>query len=184
MWSKDYIHYMSTLYKGKSDLGVTSERHSLWWNGKTMNGPFLNPVDAAEIRERFATELTQEVKVTLFTRSADAPAVEMPECFSCTETEGLMRELAALSENFVLDVIDIVDDAASAAAADVTAVPTFTVAGTSVRFLGFPAGYEFVAFLETVLSVPKQHHGLDGASIERVLTIDNPVQIKVFSTPT
>ena len=149
-----------------------------------MNGPFLNTVDAAEIRERFAIELTREVKVTLFTRSPDAKGGVLPPCFSCTETEGLLRELAALSENFVLEVIDIDDDPASADAVDVTDTPTFTVAGTGVRFLGFPAGYEFVSFLETVLSVPKQHHGLDAASIERVRTIVNPVQIKVFSTPT
>lgn len=146
--------------------------------------PFLEPEDRAQLKERFDAELTSRVNVRLFTRKPGANQGPMPECYSCDETGRLLVELAELSDNIEIEVIDIDEHPDVAASAAIEVTPTITVANDTVRFIGFPAGYEFVAFIETLCSVPATNYGLDGPSIERVKAIDKAVMIKVFSTPT
>jgi alkyl hydroperoxide reductase subunit AhpF len=55
---------------------------------------------------------------------------------------------------------------------------------TGIRFYGAPAGYEFSALLDAIVSASKGQAGLSDASRQELASIAAPVRIKVFVTPT
>ncbi|PSR32356.1 MAG: hypothetical protein C7B46_14815 [Sulfobacillus benefaciens] len=55
---------------------------------------------------------------------------------------------------------------------------------TGVRFLGIPSGHEFGAFLEALKAVSTHTSTLSEKAREQLATIQNPLHIQVFTTPT
>ena len=53
-----------------------------------------------------------------------------------------------------------------------------------MRFLGTPAGYEFVSLVQAVLLAGGRGTQLSDASRQRLETIDKPMTLQVFTTPT
>jgi alkyl hydroperoxide reductase subunit AhpF len=69
----------------------------------------------------------------------------------------------------------------------VTRVPTLVIEGErdyGIRYLGVPGGYEFAAILEDVVAVGKRDSGLSEASREKLRALSEPLNLKVFVTPT
>lgn len=148
--------------------------------------PFLDEAARAELKERFDEGLLSAVQIDLYTRSPENAAKGPSPCHSCAEVEQLLEELTTLSPMLSYRAIDVDLDPAAASAIGVEHTPTITIGGdrAPIRFLGFPAGYEFVSFIETLMSVTQPGSGLAPASLEMIEQIQEPVKLEVFSTPT
>lgn len=126
--------------------------------------------------------LTHRVTLLFFTQTFGAPE-------SAVVARQVLGELAGLSElvtieeaNFVLDK----DRAAQFGVADIPAVVLLRDGeDTRMRFLGAPAGYEFMSLVDAVRLAGADDSGLSAASkaliAERVTA---PLDIQVFVTPT
>jgi alkyl hydroperoxide reductase subunit AhpF len=53
-----------------------------------------------------------------------------------------------------------------------------------IRFLGAPAGYEFVSLVQAVLLAGGREPTLSAESLARIAAVDKPVTMRVFTTPT
>jgi alkyl hydroperoxide reductase subunit AhpF len=53
-----------------------------------------------------------------------------------------------------------------------------------IRFLGAPAGYEFISLVQAVLLVGGAASSLTAENLARVAAVDKAMTIKVFTTPT
>src|SRR5262245_45333592 len=122
----------------------------------------FSPEDEKEIRERLG-EITHDVKLVLFSQTLF--------CESCPETERLLRALAALSDRLKLEILNPQIDKDQAQKYGVTQVPTVIVEGDrdyGIRYLGYPAGYEFACLLEDLITVGKRDSGLSAGSREKI----------------
>src|SRR5579863_658068 len=121
---------------------------------------FLSASDSAYLREQFATVLTGDVELRLFTEPDTGLYVPgRRTCETCSSAQALLEELAALSDRLRVKVVDVREDPEAAAQWGVRQVPTLSVApanGTpdaedaGVRFVGLPDGYEFTSLIETI----------------------------------
>src|SRR3989442_15894741 len=111
---------------------------------------FLQDTDAAYLRDQFARLLTGPVTLRLFTEPAGGLYVPgRKTCESCPEAEALMNEVAALSDQIQLEVINVAAQPEVARARGVNLTPTISVDGGSdarVRVGGLPGGYGVPAF--------------------------------------
>ena len=53
-----------------------------------------------------------------------------------------------------------------------------------MRFLGAPAGYEFISLVQAVLLAGGRPAAISSATRERLAAIDKPTVMQVFTTPT
>jgi thioredoxin-like negative regulator of GroEL len=150
--------------------------------------PFLTDDDHSLLEERFSAELTEPVKVMLFSEKPSGLYVPGARtCESCKDAEELLTEVASLSSNFELEIHDVKAEPDVASKWQVTETPTTAIVvdgEARARFLGLPVGYEFASFLESLLSAPSKDFRLQPESIERLSALTEPVDLKVFSTPT
>ena len=52
-----------------------------------------------------------------------------------------------------------------------------------IRFVGTPAGYEFISLVQAILLVGGRESILSADNRARVMAVSEPVTIQVFSTP-
>lgn len=139
----------------------------------------LSDDDASEIEQLFA-DLTGDVGIHLFT----------DDCQTCEQTVELNRELAALSERLTLTVHDLEDEAAAtydAAKYGAGPVAVFTDGDgedTGVRYFGIPSGQEINSYLTDIVATATGDTQVPEDLREDLAAIDQPVEIKVFVTPT
>jgi len=136
--------------------------------------------DRKTVQDRLA-KLARPVKAVVFTQ-------EM-ECQFCSETRELMQELAGLSDKVKVEVRDFLGDAGEAKRLGVDKIPAIVLLGEGdkdygVRFYGIPAGYEFVSLLESLEMVSKGDSGLSAATREKLKSLEKPLNLQVFVTPT
>jgi alkyl hydroperoxide reductase subunit AhpF len=150
----------------------------------------LTDADTAFLREKLAELLVRPVQLRLFTEPVSGLYVPGRQpCETCAETETLLQEVAALSDQIQLEVVDVSVHRDQAVRWQVAGVPTIAVgpAGTDagVRFQGLPDGYEFTAFVETLASAGSEiGHGLAPETVEALAALPGEVDIKTFVTPT
>jgi len=53
-----------------------------------------------------------------------------------------------------------------------------------IRFLGTPAGYEFISLVHAIMLVGGRASGLTEENRQRIASVDKPVTMQVFTTPT
>jgi alkyl hydroperoxide reductase subunit AhpF len=53
-----------------------------------------------------------------------------------------------------------------------------------IRYSGIPAGHEFSSLLNTLLLVSGRDSGLDSKTRQVLATLDKPIHLQVFVTPT
>jgi glutaredoxin-like protein len=138
----------------------------------------FRPEDEVEIKNRLS-EITHDVKIVLFSQTFN--------CETCPETETLLKELAGLSERIKLELRNPQIDREEAARYKITMVPSVVIEGDrdyGIRYLGAPAGYEFACLLEDIVSVGKRESGLSEASKEKIRALSEPLNLKIFVTPT
>jgi len=130
-----------------------------------------------QVRELF-TGIVNDVKAHLF--------LEERNCLYCNDVKDMVEQLAELS-----DKITIVEhkgslDTGKAVEWGVEYHPAIVLHGEkeySVKFYGIPAGHEFGALVSSIIDVSTGTAPLPPDVIEDIISIDKPINIKVFVTP-
>ena len=129
--------------------------------------------------------MTSPVRLLLFTQTLD--------CETCVQTRQILDELPLLSDKITVDEANLVLDADKAKQYGVDRVPSIAVLGQAadgadrdsrIRFVGTPAGYEFISLVHAVLLVGGGESTLTEESRRRIAAVDKPVVMQVFTTPT
>jgi hypothetical protein len=135
-----------------------------------------------------ASAMTRDVSIELFTQRRSALIVPgVVPCETCEITEQVLAELPPLMPHLSLSVVDLVADAAQAAAVGVNRVPTLVFNGTlqaRVKFLGAPVGYEFSPLVGAILEAGGAPAAASEPTRATLAAIPKPVALKVFTTPT
>jgi alkyl hydroperoxide reductase subunit AhpF len=149
----------------------------------------INDSDREKIRERISGELQKTVHLKLF--SEPGMGLYVPgrrTCATCSDTEELMKEVAELSELIELEIVNVREKPEEATAWGVALTPTiavYTEDDSGVRILGLPSGFEFLSFLETLISAGSANgFGLQAETLTKLGALESDVEIKVFATPT
>ena len=151
--------------------------------------PLISSSDQDQLREAFA-DMTRPVRLVFFTQTLD--------CDTCVQTRQILDELPLLSDKITIDEVNLILEGDKAAAYGVDRAPAVAITyqesspGSSdeawkdsrIRFLGTPAGYEFVSLVQGVLLAGGRASQLSEASLQRLAAVDRPVTMQVFTTPT
>ena len=143
----------------------------------------IAPADQTKLREAFA-ELTRPVTLVFFTQTLD--------CETCLQTRQILEELPLLSDRIAVEEVNFVLEKEKAAQYGVDRVPAIAIAyeeagerrDSRMRFLGAPAGYEFVSLVQAVLLAGGRGLNLSEQSLAHLARVDKPVTMQVFTTPT
>jgi alkyl hydroperoxide reductase subunit AhpF len=142
----------------------------------------LSPSDQQTLRDAF-TALTRPVTILFFTQSIG--------CETCAETQQILRELTDVSDRIAVEEVNLVLEKEQAAHYGVDRAPALVLlAGdertdTRIRFLGAPAGYDFMSLVDALLLAgDASPQVLSDASLARLAALDAPVSLQVFVTPT
>jgi alkyl hydroperoxide reductase subunit AhpF len=131
---------------------------------------------------RHLAVITHSVEILFFTQAIGAP-----------ETVGIAKqvvdEIVSLNEHITLEEVNLILEKDRAAAYGIDDVPAIVLLrdgeDTRIRFLGAPAGYEFMSLIEAVILAGTNHSGLQPASRALIASqVTGPLDIQVFVTPT
>ncbi len=136
----------------------------------------LNKEVQDQLREVF-NELKENVTMVLFTSEND--------CESCEATQGLLTEVAELSDKLSVKQYDL--NSEEAKQYDITLAPSFVLLNAKgeyqgVKFNGIPAGHEINSFISALIEMSGAESEIPAEILERIQKIDKPVNIKVFVT--
>jgi thioredoxin reductase (NADPH) len=100
----------------------------------------------------------------------------------------VLQEIAPLNERIEIVEKNVILDAEDRERYGVEREPTIVILrngeDTRMRFLGAPTGYEFVALVEAIMLAGTGESSLRPSSQTLLATVNTPLDIKVFSTPT
>jgi len=139
---------------------------------------FLQARDEAAVKKEFE-RIGGPVKLTVFATELGGD--------SNTQAVALIREVAALSDQLSVTVLNPHIDRDQAAAYGITESPAVVVEGAQdygIRFLGIPAGYEFSNLIDSIIAVSTGEAGLSDETKTALAGLTEDVTIKVFATPT
>ena len=140
----------------------------------------LSPSDQQTLRDMFS-DMTQAVTILFFTQTFG--------CETCDETKTILAELTELTDQIVVEEINLVLDKERAALYGIDRAPGLVLLSggvdTRIRMLGAPAGYDFMSLVDAILAVSGASDApLTQESLELLATVTEPRKIEVFVTPT
>jgi len=155
----------------------------------------ISPADQRRLQESFG-EMTRGVRLIFFTQAIG--------CETCPQTRQILDELPPLSDKISIEEINLILDGdkarqygidrapaiavtyadGSAASTPDASIDTSSWKDSRIRFLGAPAGYEFISLVQAILVAGGVGTGLGEASLARLALLDKPVTMQVFTTPT
>jgi alkyl hydroperoxide reductase subunit AhpF len=143
----------------------------------------ISPADQERLREAFS-EMARSVRLLFFTQTLD--------CETCLQTRLILDELPPLSDKITIEEVNFILEGDRAREYGIDRVPAVALAydeggrsrDSRIRFLGTPAGYEFVSLVQAILLVGGRESILSAENRERVTAVAHPVRIQVFTTPT
>lgn len=137
----------------------------------------LSSTDRQHVASQLA-QLTSPVTLHAYTQSFG--------CEACGPTMRLLKELPELSALITVAEHNLVLDKDAALADGVERAPSIVVSNghRRVRFEGAPFGYEFASLLQAIQLVSTGASGLSDASRAQLAALDEPLHLRVFSTPT
>jgi len=146
--------------------------------------PLISKKDADALREEFAAQLVNPVKLVMFTQTV--------ECQFCAETRQIVEEVAALSEKIEPVIYNFVTDKPVAESYGIDKIPAIALLGAKdgkeqdygIRFYGIPSGYEFATVVEDIIAVSRGETGVKPATQKALAGLTEPVHLQVFVTPT
>ena len=141
----------------------------------------LSEQDRQTVSKHLA-DITHRVTLLFFTQTIGAPETALI-------TKQILDELVSLSDNIAVEEVNFVLEKNRAAQYGIDVVPAVALlkdgADTRMRFLGAPAGYEFMSLIEAVLLAGSDDSGLSPESKQLVAEhVAGAIDIKVFVTPT
>ena len=149
--------------------------------------PLIADKDREAIKARFDKDLVDDVKLIYFTQAESPLPAKSQECAMCRETREILEEIASLSDKISLEVHDFFAEGELATQLGVDKIPAIILSGVRgdrVRFYGIPSGYEFSTLIEDIVDASKGVSGVSPKTAAQLATIDQPVHIQVFVTPT
>lgn len=138
----------------------------------------ISEEDKEYLRESFEQKIVDDVKLLLFTQKIG--------CDSCETTEQLLKEVVELSPKINLEIYNFVIDQEQVRKYEIDKVPAIVILGKKdygIRFFGIPSGYEFSSLVEAIYDVSCGKTDLSQYVKAQISTINNPVHIQVFVTP-
>jgi len=141
----------------------------------------LSEQDRRVVREHLAT-IQQPVTLLLFTQTIGAPETALI-------ARQVLDELASLNDLIRVEEANFVLEKDRAAQYGIDHIPAIVLlsgeSDTRMRFLGAPAGYEFMSLVEAVILAGTNDSQLDPESRALIAAnVSAPVDIQVFVTPT
>ena len=144
----------------------------------------ISASDQERLREDFSTML-RPVRLLFFTQTFG--------CETCAQVKHILDELPPLSDTITIEEINFVLQPDQAGLYGIDRAPAIAVVGrdesggerdSRIRFLGAPAGYEFMSLIHAILLVGGGHSHLSERSRLLVASVDKPMVMRVFTTPT
>lgn len=148
----------------------------------------ISAEDRETLQKHFDQSLGGDVEIVMFTERPSPIIIPGKQpCETCSQTEELLEEVASLSDKLKLTVHELSAAKEQAFALGINCVPAFIFKGASrgnVRFFGIPSGYEFSALIADLVDVSNGTTDLSNETRQYLTTLTEPVNIKVFTTPT
>ena len=126
--------------------------------------------------------MTRPVRLLLFTQTLG--------CETCLQTRQILDELLPLSDKITIEEVNLVLEPEKAKHYGVDRAPAIAMTyedgemrDSRIRFLGAPAGYEFVSLVQAVLLVGGRASTLSAESLRRIGAVGTSVTLRVFTTP-
>lgn len=143
----------------------------------------IAPADQDVLREAFA-EMTRPVRVLFFTQTLDCP--------TCLQARQILDELPVLSDKIGIEEVNVILEKDRAKQFGIEAVPAMAITyeeggeqrDSRIRFLGTPAGYEFVSLVQAVMLAGGRESRLSPESRTQLEKLERPLTMQVFTTPT
>jgi alkyl hydroperoxide reductase subunit AhpF len=144
----------------------------------------ISDADRARLRDDFS-RLTKPVRLLFFTQAVG--------CETCHITHQVLNELPPLSDKITIQEVNFVLEGDTARQYGIDRVPAIAVTyvegeetkDSRIRFLGTPAGYEFISLIRAILLVGGgRPFDLSEEGRGRVNSVDKPITMQVFTTPT
>ncbi len=141
--------------------------------------PILTERDRAAVRKEFE-KLAGPVRLVVFSQELLAGDL-------CRQNEELVREVAGLSDQITVEILNLAIDRERAETYGVDQVPAIVVEGArdyGIRFYGIPSGYEFSNLIDSIIVASTGEPVLSDETKASIQGLAGDVDIKVFSTPT
>ena len=140
----------------------------------------LSDQDRAVVSGHLAA-ITTPVTILFFTQTIDAPDTALI-------ARQVLDEVVSLSDQISLEEVNFVLDRERAAQFGIDWIPAVALLrggeDTRIRFLGAPAGYEFMSLIEAVILAGTGESGLTPESKALVAAhVTKPMEMLVFVTP-
>jgi glutaredoxin-like protein len=141
----------------------------------------LSEQDRQTVRGHLAV-IEEPVRLLFFTQTFGAPETVMI-------AKQVLDEIVSLNDHLSLEEVNFVLEQDRARQYGVEQIPTIVLLkgdqDTRIRFLGAPAGYEFMSLIEAVILAGTNDSGLTPDSRALVAEhVTTPLDIQVFVTPT
>ena len=139
----------------------------------------LTERDQTAVRKEFE-RITGPVKLVVFSQ-------ELAAADLCRQNEQLVREVAALSDQIIVETLNLAIDRERAESYGIDQVPAILVEGArdyGIRFYGIPLGYEFSNLIDSMIVASTGTPALSEDTLASLRALASDVDIKVFSTPT
>jgi glutaredoxin-like protein len=132
-----------------------------------------------QIKEIFTAQLKHPVEVLFFGQKQN--------CEYCDEIHQLLEEVKSASDKLGLSIYADV-----ARQYNIDKAPTLVLAARDgekindygVRLAGIPSGHEFGSLIQSLIMVSGRDSGLNPNTREALKSLDKPVHLQVFVTPT
>jgi alkyl hydroperoxide reductase subunit AhpF len=114
-------------------------------------------------------------------------------CETCAQVRQILDELPALSDKITIEEVNFVLQPDQASLYGIDRAPAIAVVGrdeagserdSKIRFVGAPAGYEFISLIHAIRLVGSGHSHLSERNRVFVASVDKPLVMRVFTTPT
>jgi len=132
--------------------------------------PILTERDQTAVRKEFE-RIGGPVKLVVFSQ-------ELAAADLCRQNEELVREVAALSEQITVEVLNLAIDRARAESYGIDQVPAIVVEGArdyGIRFYGVPLGYEFSNLIDSIIVASTGQPGLSEETLASLQALASDV---------
>jgi len=138
----------------------------------------VSNADRSIVINEMLAAVTAPVRLLFFEQSVG--------CDSCRPTRQLLEQLADLSPNISVEVLNLIVDQDRAAQHGVDRAPAVVVSSPHldrIRFYGPPVGHELISLLEAIRMTASADSGLSTESRTQLEGLSTAVQLQVFFTP-